>query len=109
MGKTFNEAYVGDIVYILHNGGTLSEAKITQYDRGKTFNMISIYTGDEKIGFCTQANKSSKLVPELHGTVYVDLEDVMEAIEEQVRIMKKKLDFLQMSQVKVSVKLKEQK
>lgn len=109
MGKTFNEVYVGDIVYILHNGGTLSEAKITQYDRGKTFNMISIYTGDERIGFCAQTNTSSKLVPELHGTVYADLNDVLDAVKDQMRIVEKKADFLLMTQAKVLTKLKEQK
>ena len=105
MGKTFSKVYVGDIVYILHNGGTLSEAKIIRYKRGVGISMVGIYTGDEEIDFWALTNKSSTHVPELSGTVYTDLEDVMDAIQEQIRITEKKLGFLQMSQIKVSVKL----
>lgn len=110
MGKTFNEVYVGDIVYILHNGGTLSEAKILRYERvGVVGCLMGIYTGDEKINFWTQTNNSSKHVPELHGTVYADLNDVLDAVKDQMRIVEKKANFLLMTQAKVLTKLKEQK
>ena len=105
MGKTFDNVYVGDIVYILHYGGVMSEAKIIRYDKDFNGTMIGIYTGDEKIDFWIGVKDTSRYVSELHGTVYASLEDVMEAIQEQVRITKKKLDFLLMSQVKVSTKL----
>ena len=105
MGKTFGRVCVGDIVYILHNDGALSEAKIIRYDHDIIGNMVGIYDGDEKIDFWTRINDVSKHVPELSGTVYADLEDVMDAILGQIRITEKKLGFLQMSQAKVSVKL----
>ena len=109
MRKTFHNVYVGDIIYILHNGGSMSEAKIIRYDKDFNGTMIGIYDGDEKIDFWIGVSDSSRHIPELHGTVYADLEDVMEAIREQVRITEKKLQFLQMSQAKVLTKLKEQK
>lgn len=107
MGKTFGDVYVGDIVYILHNGGTLSEAKILRYKQG-CISMIGIYTGDENVDFWTNSNKSSKHVPELFGTVYVDLNDVLEAVKDQMRIVEKKANFLLMTQAKVLAELKEQ-
>ena len=109
MRKTFHNVYVGDIVYILHNGGSMSEAKIIRYDKDFNGTMIGIYDGDEKIDFWIGVSDSSRHIPELHGTVYADLEDVLDAVKDQMRIVEKKADFLLMTQAKVLTKLKEQK
>lgn len=109
MRKTFHNVYVGDIVYILHNGGSMSEAKIIRYDKDFNGTMIGIYDGDEKIDFWIGVSDSSRHIPELHGTVYADLEDVLDAVKNQMRIVEKKANFLLMTQAKVLTKLKEQK
>lgn len=109
MRKTFHNVYVGDIVYILHNGGSMSEAKIIRYDKDFNGTMIGIYDGDEKIDFWIGVSDSSRHIPELHGTVYADLNDVLDAVKDQMRIVEKKVNFLLMTQAKVLTKLKEQK
>jgi hypothetical protein len=109
MRKTFHNVYVGDIVYILHNGGSMSEAKIIRYDKDFNGTMIGIYDGDEKIDFWIGVSDSSRHIPELHGTVYADLNDLLDAVMDQMRIVEKKVNFLMMTQAKVLTKLKEQK
>ena len=65
-------------------------------------------THTENVDFWTNSNKSSKHVPELFGTVYVDLNDVLEAVKDQMRIVEKKANFLLMTQAKVLAELNEQ-